>query len=259
MEAALMDATVCFFDSLLAQARRLQQAGQSSQAIAILTRLAAFADLSADRAAEVQARLGELHLKQRRYRKARRHLRRALGLAPDSARLHHRLGYCHGNDPRGKAELALRHYHRAIDLDPDRARWRSEGGLLAVRLGRPEEGLALLRQAHEQAPDDLTVLGRLVKGLCQCGQSDEALRVVRLARFRAPRCSRLQKLQADLLLARLRRTQQTEAARREASPVLLPFVRAEVETTNAARYDELHALPGPHLVYVRARTGRRVP
>jgi Flp pilus assembly protein TadD len=259
MEAAIMTTTVCFFDSLLAQARRLQQAGQSSQAIQALTRLAALADLPADTAAEVHARLGELHLKRHRFRKARRHLRRALGLAPDSARLHHRLGLCHGNDPRGQAERARRHYRRAIDLDPDRPRWRGEAGLLAIRLGRMDEGLSLLRQAHEQVPDDVNVLGQLVKGLCQTGQPDEALRLVRLARFRSPRCRRLQKLQADLLLARLRRSQETESACQRPDPVILPFLRAEVEATGEARYDGPHALPGPHLVYVRASAGCRVP
>ena len=116
-----MSQTLCFFDSLLRQARRLQQAGQSYQASATLSKLLSFPDLPAEVAAEAHARAGELHLKGRRFRKARRRLRAALRLAPDAARLHHRLGYALANDPRGDGERALRHYRRAWSWNPARA------------------------------------------------------------------------------------------------------------------------------------------
>ena len=256
-----MSQTLCFFDALLRQARRLQQAGQSCQAGTTLAKLLSFPDLPAEAAAEAHARAGELHLKARRFRKARRHLRAALKLAPDAARLHHRLGYALANDPRGDGAKALRHYRRALELAPDQARWRCEAGLLAVRLGLTDDGLVLLRQAHNKAPSDPVTLAKLVNGLAQAGQPDEALRVVRLARFSSPRCERTRKLEADLLLARLRRDQEQAGAgqRAEEAPVILPFPAPQLPRTNGVRYDGPQTLPGPHRARVSARIGRRAP
>lgn len=258
-----MSATVNFLDALLRQARRNQQAGQSARAGSSLAKLLAFPDLPAESAAEAHARSGELHLKARRFGKARRHLRAALRLAPDAARLHHRLALTLASDPNGSDETALRHYRRALELDPGRVRWRGEAGLLAIRLGRTDDGLALLRQAHDQAPEDAAALSRLVKGLCQAGKPDEALRQVRQARFASPRCGRLREMEADLLLARLRRDQdQTKAERRRAEePVVLPFQprpAPTVATPEGKRYDGPQTLPGPHLAR-HATTGRRAP
>jgi tetratricopeptide (TPR) repeat protein len=258
-----MTITVSFVEHLLARARQSQQQGRTADAIAQLTRLAAFPELSPAVAEEVQARLGELHLKRRRFRQARRHLLAALALNPDSSRYHRLLGLALASDLHGDQGRAWRHYGRALALAPGKARWRGEAGLLAVRLGRTDEGLALLRDAHEQAPEDPVILGKLVKGLCLAGQIDEAERLVGLARFRAPRCGALAQLWLDLRLAGVRREQDSAAAlaRAEAEPVLLPFVRAAGgETEGAARYDGAHALPGPHLVRLRARRGcRRAP
>jgi pentatricopeptide repeat protein len=260
MEAATMSQTLCFFDELLNQARRLQQAGQSCRATTTLTKLLNFPDLPAEVAAEAHARAGELHLKARRFRKARRHLRAALKLAPDSARLHHRLGYAFANDPRGDAERALRHFKRALELDPGQSRWRSEAGLLAVRLGLVDDGLVLLRQAFNKAPADALTLTKLVKGLCQAGKPNEALRLVREARFSSPRCGRTRKLEEDLMLAQVRRDQeQASADRRDEKAVILPFPAPQLPRTNGARYDGPQTLPGPHLARTNARIGRRVP
>src|SRR5205823_4602909 len=106
-----------------------------------LTRLASFVELSPAVAEEVQARLGELHLKRRRFRKAQRHLLAALAFDPDNPRYHHLLGLAQLHDPHGDLGRAWRHYRRALALAPGKARWRAEAGLLALRLGRFDEGL----------------------------------------------------------------------------------------------------------------------
>jgi tetratricopeptide (TPR) repeat protein len=258
-----MTITVSFVDQLLARARLAQEQGRTADALAHLTRLASFPELSPAVSEEVQVRLGVLHLRRRRFRRARRHLLAVLALNPDNPRYHRLLGLALAHDLHGDHGRAWRHYSRALDLAPGKARWRGEAGLLAVRLGRTEEGLALLQQAHEQAPEDAVVLGKRVQGLCLAGQLDEAERLVRLARFRAPRCGLVSRLWFDLRLADLRRQQESAAAEDSAAvePVLLPFARAVGEqTASGARYDGAHALPGPHLVRIRARrVSRRAP
>src|SRR5205085_5773634 len=105
-------------------------------------------------------------------------------------------------------------------------------------------------------------LGKLVKGLCQAGLVDEAECLVRLARFRSPRCGRVARLWLDLRLARLRQRQELAEAEDRAAcvPVILPFAAAARAEQAGARYDGGHALPGPHLVRLRGRRGcRRAP
>jgi tetratricopeptide (TPR) repeat protein len=262
MEAATMTQTLNLFDELLLRARRLHEAGQWREALALLGRLSRFNELPPTIAEEAHARQGEILLKKRRYRAARRHLRAALHFAPEGARHHFLLGLCLHADPDGNREQAARHYRRSLELAPEHIRCRGEAGLLAIEQGLIDEGLALLRQAVEQAPADSGAVGRLIKGLFLAGRPDEALAAVRLALFRCPRNSALRKLWLDLQFAGIRRQQMMQAAcaRSEAdAPMILPFVQSADRQRSASpwRHDAASSLPGPHLVRIRARTGRR--
>jgi tetratricopeptide (TPR) repeat protein len=252
--------TLNLVDELLSRAIRLHDAGQWREALCVLQRLLGF-DLSPAVAEQAHARLGEILLKRRRYRPARRHLRGALRLRPDCARYHFLLGLAWHADPCGDRERAARHYRRSLTLAPRQVRCRGEAGLLAIEQGQTGKGLALLRQAVEQAPGEAGAVGRLVKGLCLAGRREDALAVARTALFQAPRCLRLRRLWADLHLAGLRRQQDLDAAQQAADeePVLLPFVRLVGGPRKAAelRHDEAAALPGPHLVRLRPRLHRR--
>lgn len=257
-----MTGTVLFYDRLLARACRLQQAGQTRQAIDALRRLARFPELPATLAEEVAARLGELLLRRRHFRAARRQLHVALGFAPDSARYHFLLGLASHHDPEGDLDRAADHYARALELAPRQIRCLGEAGLLAITRGRTDEGLALLRRAVALAPTDPLPLGRLVEGLKRAGLPDEALAEVRAARFRAPRCPKLRGLASNLLSEQLRRRQETERVDDgdEDAPVVLPFLRVVSEDSpldRPIREDDPGALPGPHLVRIRPRAMRR--
>ena len=258
-----MSHTLNLFDELLLRARRLEESGQWRQAVGVLARLAGFGDLPPAVTEEAHARQGEILLKKRRYRSARRHLRAALRLRPDSARYHFLLGLALHTDPDGNREQAAQHYRRSLELAPAQSRCRGEAGLLAIEQGQAEEGLALLRQAVEQNPADSGAVGRLVKGLFHAGQPDEALATVRKSLFQSPRNSHLRKLSFDLQHANIRRQQMLKAAGargEEDGPVLLPFV-APAESTRPAplpwRQDDPAALRGPHVVRIRARAERR--
>jgi tetratricopeptide (TPR) repeat protein len=215
-----MSDVLCLVNHLLERARRLAQSSQFAPAIELLRDVATF-PLSAARDEEVHRLLAEMYLKLRRFRKAARHLRRAIALAPRTARYHYLLGLCVASHPQGRRENALSHFRRALELNPTHRRCRAEAGLLAVRLGRVNYGLRLLREAAEGEP---RLVGKLVRGFCDAGRPEEARRAVQLARFAAPRCPRLLQLQNDLQLGRLRGQQQHRVARSATSPIVLPFL-----------------------------------
>jgi Tfp pilus assembly protein PilF len=218
-------------DHLLAMGRKYQELGRHRDALNLFTRLAGFRELPAEAAEETQARLAELQLKRRKYGRARRHLTAALRHQPASARYHHQMATALQAEDRGNLEQAAEHYRRALELEPGFVKCLTDYGLLAVRLGRVDEGLARLREAVERAPEDAEAVGKLVKGLRLTGRGDEARTALRAALFRNPRSPRFRKLWSEFQFQQLRQQREAERLERESAlpsdegPVLLPFTR----------------------------------
>jgi tetratricopeptide (TPR) repeat protein len=245
--------TLNLFDELLARGRRLQEMGRQRDARTSLTQLARMRELPAHVAEETQARLGELALKGRRPERARRHLAVALQYRPDSARYHFLMATSLQMDESSDLARSLAHYQRALELDPGHVRCRCDAGLLLLRLGRIEEGLAWLRQAVQEAPERPEVLAKLVRGLNLAGRSDEARRALQSALFRNGRDLRFRKVWYDFQFQDLRRRREAGqlAQGDQNGPVLLPFVRAQRSPSEGAiptvvRCDEAEPLPAPH-------------
>jgi Tfp pilus assembly protein PilF len=223
-----MNSTLNLVEHVLAMGRRYQDLGRHRDAVRLLTRLSGFRELPAGAAEETQARLAEIHLKHRRFVKARRHLAAALHHNPGNARYHYLMAAALHADDRGDLQRAATHFRKALQLDPSNARCLAEYGLLALRLGRTDEGLSRLHQAAECAPDDPGVVGKLAKGLRLAGKGEEARKALRAALFRNPRAPRFRKLWTEFQLESLRRREATRTAGAEdegGGPVLLPFVR----------------------------------
>lgn len=257
-----MTVTINLFDQILARARRHYRAGQLRSAGGILRRLQSFPDAPARMVAEARERMGRIRLRRRRFRQARRCLTRALELQPSSARCHFLLGLAWHHDPEGSADQASLHYQESLKLEPRQPLRLAEAGLLMVRSGDSELGLRLLRNAFDQAPDRPRILRKLLRGLLMAGFSDQALQVAREALFRSPRDRRLREVYTDLRVTMARRRQDLDSVKNDTDrgPIILPFVRIVSETVDEARpvrEDDRSALPGPHLVRLRARQGRR--
>jgi hypothetical protein len=142
----------------------------------------------------------------------------------------------------------------ASELVPQDAAQRSKAGLACVRAGDHEEGLRFLREAADQAPSDFAITRRLVKGLVEAGQPDEAERVIQVARFAFPRCGRLLGLLGKLRGGQIRAA---EAQQADEGPTILPFLRVEGPPP---RRDTMAAtLAGPHLVRLRRRSAMGRP
>jgi len=236
-----MPATLNLVEHILAMGRRFQELGRHRDALQVFTRLCSFRDLPAEAAEEAQVRLAELHLKRRRFTRARRHLTAALQYQPSSARYHFLMATALHTDSGGDLERAADHLRQALEIEPDNVRCLTDFGLLLIRMGQNEEGLGKLRRAAEIAPDQPDVLAKVVKGLRLSGGSDEAQSLLRAALFRNSRNPRFRKLWSDFQLEALRRRQETARLRRrnnpDEGPVLLPFLRVEPEAPSA----EVHA------------------
>jgi tetratricopeptide (TPR) repeat protein len=253
-----MNTTLNLVDHLLALGRRYQELGRHRDALRLLMRLTDFRELPAEAAEEALARLAEIHLKRRRYVRARRCLTAALRHRPECARYHHLMGNAVQAEDRGNLERAAGHYRRALEIDPGQVQCLCDYGLLAVRLGRIEEGLARLREAVERAPADAEALAKLVRGLRMCGRGDEARAALRAGLFRNPRAPRFRKLWLEFQFQQLRQQRELERLDRagatldDSEPVLLPFVRPVREgpapgaTPTILRRDDAAPLPPPH-------------
>jgi tetratricopeptide (TPR) repeat protein len=256
-----MDVTINLFGHLLEMGRRYHEMGRHRDALTALTRLSAFRDVPAEVAEEAQARLGELHLKRRKFIRARRHLTAALRHRPDEARYHHLMGLACQEEDRGNLERAAQHYRRSLELDATSVPCLVDFGLLAIRLGRHDEGLARLREAAARSPDDANVTAKLVKGLRHLGKPDEARAEIRAALFRNPRDPHFRRLWTDYQFRELRRKQQ--ASRHDApedagdAPILLPFARPEPGLGPQVRRDGPANVAPPHQPRTSRRTGRR--
>ena len=234
--------TLNLVDHVLAIGRRYQEIGRHRDAVSVLTRLSRFRYLPAEAAEETQARLAEIHLKRRKHKQARRHLTAALRHQPNNARYHYLLATALLNDNSEDLQRAGEHYRRALELDPGHVKCLADYGHLLLRLGQTEEGLARLREAAERAPEDVEVLGKLVKGLRLSGRTDEARSVLQAAMFRNARSLRFRKLWNEFRFQQARKRSETERLQRGEEdadgepPVLLPFIRVEKETTEGSGY-----------------------
>lgn len=241
-----MSRTLNLAACLLERGRNLQRVGRGVEAERALNRLAGFRELPPEVAEETQARLAELALARRRYRRARRHLTAALAHGATTARYHLLMARClAAADRRGDAQRAADHYRRALRLEPKNAAAWAEFGPLALRLGQTDEGLASLRRAAELEPDDPSIVSALVDGLCEADQDDEARSHLRAALFRNGRDGRFRRLWEQFQLRQTRRQQvERRAGIQEGgarTPMVLPFLRVADTPAASARADIMAA------------------
>jgi Tfp pilus assembly protein PilF len=216
-------------DELLSRSRHFHKLGRRHEAFDLLIRVADLREMPIHAAEEVEVRLGESYLRQRRFKHARRHLAAALTYQPDNARCHYLLAHAlsHGTQPN--PQRASKHYQRSLELEPKNAIRLSAFGLFLIQWGQVNEGLRKLRRAVKIAPKNPAVLKRILAGMLLANRSEEARRVFLAARFHAPHDHRVLALWNDLHFQQIRKEQQTALMRVRTNhsqpPVLLPFDR----------------------------------
>jgi len=252
----MRDTTYNLVELLLARGRRCQEQGRLREAAQLLCRLAAFRELPGKVAEEVQSRLAEVQLQRRKYQRARRHVNAALAHDSRNARYLHMMGAAFATGEGSDLQRSIDCYRKALEVEPDQVECLCECGLLEVREGHTEEGLARLRKAAGLAPENAGVLAKLAKGLRLAGRGAEARSELQAALFRNPRNPRFRKLWNEYQFKELRRRQEQERRGRSGThaaadgPVLLPFVRpagrpAATDASAPGRDGGPESVPGP--------------
>jgi Tfp pilus assembly protein PilF len=246
-----MSGTLNLYDRLLAIGRNYHKVQREREALHYLERLAALHDLPAELAEEAQLCLAEVYLRQRKYRRARRHLSIALLYRPDSARYHYLMATVLAKGQFRDPDRAAAHYQKSLELEPEQPGPLADFGLLCVRMGRTEEGLGALTRAVDLTPNDPVIVGKLVKGLCRARHFGEARRVLVAARFRNRGDRRFRALWDEFQFRRLHRRQRRSALGRDGAsdgPVTIPFTRPPdyVPLEADRRTDAAEPLAGPH-------------
>jgi len=226
MEAADMGTTLNLNTCLLELAREAQSQGRTRDARNLLTRLVSFRDLPRPIAEQVHARLAEVFVAEKQFRKARRHLAVLMCLRPSEAKYFYQYAVALHRDPKGDQHRAAKYYHQALEHEPTKFKWWSNYGKLLIELGRTHDAVGALRQARELSPDDPVVIGRLIEALCLVDRVEEARTVLCESRFAHPRDGRYRKLWNDFQFRQAAQVQQPQSAD---DPVILPFVRVALK------------------------------
>jgi tetratricopeptide (TPR) repeat protein len=237
----MMSRTLNLADRVLALGRNFQELGRDGDALRLLDRLASWRELPAEIAEQTHARLAEIHLRHSQYAQACRHLEAVLGHRPENARYHYRLAVAFDGDKKSRNQIAYEHYRRSLELDPTQVDCLSDFGLLALKVGKEQEGLRALRRAVELAPDDPNAVGKLADGLRRCGRLKEAERALRRGLFRNPRSGAFHKLWNDMRFQRAYEAQQAgphygDVRSEMDEPVLLPYLRLSRDGASETRH-----------------------
>jgi tetratricopeptide (TPR) repeat protein len=245
-----MGSTLNLSDCLLAMGRELQEHGRSRDALKLFGRLNRFRDLPPHVAEETKARLAELFIGEKQYRKARRHLSVLMCMRPSVGKYFYQYAHALHRDPKADPARAIKFYQQALDLDPTQPRWWAGYGKVLVEVGRTDDAIGALEQAYQLAPDDPLVVGRLVEALCLADRAARARTLLRAARFAHPRDARFRKLWNDFQYGQIMASQKQPPA---GEPVILPFVRRAalpptVPPGSGAilRLDDARPAHGPH-------------
>jgi tetratricopeptide (TPR) repeat protein len=124
--------------------------------------------------ADTHVLLAEARQKQERPDEAISHYRKALALAPDSTRVHYKLGNVLGSQRH--LDDAIGHYQQVLQRDPKYAKAHFYLALAYRQQGRIDEAIHHFQQAVTLKPDFADGHYRLGLTLASTGRGDEACR-----------------------------------------------------------------------------------
>lgn len=254
-----MLSTLSLSEYLLSRGKRFAAHGMPRAAGADLAIVASFGAGSVDNSAEASGFLAEMSLSRRRYKLARRHAEAALKAAPTCPEYQYLCGRAWENGTGANQEKAAKHYLDCLELNPAHVGARCALGLLRVAMGLANEGLAILRNAHETTPWNFDYFLALYRGLRRAGRSAEARGHLRAARFHLRKDPRFVAFQDRL---RYRSAARRQRAGQPGEAVILPFLRladpvaphkGERLRSTTLRIDAPGTVQEPHAFRLRRR------
>lgn len=219
-----MSKTLNLIDILLTTSRHLTMIGRSTEALATLSKLAAFRDLPTEVLVEICVLRADLYLQRKNYKDARRNLAAAIAAEPLEAHHHYLMAVAIDEDEEADRARAEMYYRQAVELDPAGALYWLDFANYSFKQGNAKQGLKALRKAAANAEGDADLLGDIAKMLRREGHVDEAARLVRKALFESHGAPELHALWQQHQIDVMRLSQQKEQPTYDdAAPVILPF------------------------------------
>jgi tetratricopeptide (TPR) repeat protein len=221
-----MSRTLNLVDILLTTGRHLVMMGRFTEALEPLTKLSGFRSLPDHALEELQSLLADIHLQQRRFAQARRHLAAAIALKPLKAEHHYLMGIAIVEDERAERKRAEMYFERAIQIEADNADYRIEFGSYLFKIGKEKQALAQIRKAFALATTDADIVGEAAAILRREGHFDEAATKLRSAIFHNHGAQQFRRLWQLHQFHTIRAGQQKKRAGADATdaPVILPFI-----------------------------------
>ncbi len=202
-----MQASIHLPQALLDRGQALWRQDRYDEATRVLNRLLGLRVIPPDVAERAQFLLGDIHLSQGHYGKARRHLAASIATGTATGETHFLLACAHDWDDDGDARQAYRHYRRAVELDPGQPLYSSAYALERLRRKTTaskydRDALVRLRDAFAASPDDPDVVYNYVAGLIEMRRLGEAELALRRARKRWPDHPAFESVWNDFRIAR---------------------------------------------------------
>ena len=237
-------------DVLLTTGRQLFLMGRFTEAIEPLTKLTGFRQLPDDAAHEVQSLLGEIHLQQKKYSQARRHLTAALAVRPMKAEAFYLMALAIDEDPQAQKGRAEMYYTRAVELEPSEPAYWADLGSYLFALGKTRPALKAIRKAFTLGISDAEIVGQVAEVLRREELFEEATTRLRAALFHNHGAQAFRQLWQHHQWHLIRAEQRAEK-QHEGPPVMLPFVPQKSQGKYAElggktiRIDDAHAPSAP--------------
>ena len=221
-----MSRTLNLVDILLTTGRHLVMMGRFTEALEPLIKLSGFRSLPDHALEELQSLLADIHLQQRRFPQARRHLAAAIALKPLKAEYHYLMGIAIEEDERADRKRAEMYFERAIQIEADNPDYRIEFGSYLFKIGKEKQALAQIRKAFALAMTDADIVGEAAAILRREGHFDEAATKLRAALFHNHGSQQFRRLWQLHQFHTIRANQQKKRTGADATdaPVILPFV-----------------------------------
>lgn len=157
----------------------------SERAEPLLEELIALAEAGSEPAVFAHRHLAEMRLEADPWRAAL-HLRQVMKSVRHDDMLHALMGLCQAL--LGNFRMAASQYRRALHLSPQTPWYHHNlGHLLDVALDNPQRARSYLKRAYALEPDHDEIIGSLAHCLARVGELDEAKKLAKLAKTKAPR------------------------------------------------------------------------
>jgi tetratricopeptide (TPR) repeat protein len=248
-----MSRTLNLVDILLTTGRNLAAMGRFTEALEPLNKLSGFRSLPEQVCEELQSLLADIHLQQRNYVQARRHLAAALTLKPLKAENHYLMAIAISEDETTDLKRAEMYFARAVKIEASEPSYWVDFGSYLFKVGKEKQALAALRKAFTVAMSDGDIVGEVAAILRREGHFDEATTKLRAALFHNHGTQKFRLLWQQHQFHLIRADQEAKRSKKDGTdkPVILPFVAGPRSGKflelgkKTIRIDQAESLPEP--------------